>query len=175
METNLDDEIGPTLFVDVSKRQGRARLRAMLRRALPGPWRWNNCDGHMVATGAPDFWPEGEGYGQQKWPIYVIYVDAPRTVWAKCQALMSSWSTARRKRMDDYSVDTARLIPAAVNSLGPLLDALDAAEAQIARLTAPVTEAEMQRLDNDWAESKDDTIEAYRTALTAFLERRMKG
>ena len=39
-----------------------------------------------------------------------------------------------------------------------------ALEAQIARLTAPVTEEEMRRLDDDWAESKDDTIEAYRGA-----------
>ena len=48
-------------------------------------------------------------------------------------------------------------------------------EATVARLTAPVTEDELRRLDEDWAGAKDDTIEAYRGALTAFLERRMKG
>lgn len=50
-----------------------------------------------------------------------------------------------------------------------------ALEATVARLTAPVTEDELRRLDEDWAGAKDDTIEAYRGALTAFLERRMKG
>jgi sigma54-dependent transcription regulator len=54
-------------------------------------------------------------------------------------------------------------------------DHIAALEATVARLTAPVTEEELRRLDEDWADAKDDTIEAYRGALTAFLERRMKG
>ena len=174
MEGNLDEEIGPTLFADISKRQGRARLRAMLRRALPGPWRWNDCDGHMVATSAPKFWPEGSEDGQAKWPVYVIYVDAPHTVRESYRDLMRWWPAERRDRMDEYSVATAKLIPAAVNSLGPLLDALDAAERHVARLTAPVTPEEVREfrmvaITN--AESDGDPDEI---ALTAFLERRMK-
>lgn len=54
------------------------------------------------------------------------------------------------------------------------LDRIAALDATVARMTAPVTDAELRQLDDELSRSGDDTIEAYRGALTAFLDRRMK-
>lgn len=50
-----------------------------------------------------------------------------------------------------------------------------ALESTVARLTAEVTQAEILRFDDDWSDARELCVEATGTALTAFLERRMKG
>lgn len=50
-----------------------------------------------------------------------------------------------------------------------------ALEATVARLTAEVTEDEKRQFDEERADAYELCVDPTGTALTAFLERRMKG
>lgn len=97
---------------------------ALLEKATPGPWEWNDCDGCLVDTGKPRNWPENEPWRHE----WLIDCDCPW--WAPVDG--SRWKRdAFQSVSEELTAEqtaNARLIVYAVNNLPALLSAVAALE-----------------------------------------------
>lgn len=112
---------------DLSTPEGRAELRALLAKAQPGPWflekQRGYCDTY-VKTAHPDWAPTEKGPHKN---------------------FIAEFGLGNEPTGHFYD-QNAEMVCAAVNSLGPLLDILDAAYAPVPPNSRPKTVDEMREM-----------------------------